>query len=99
MVTAGFAVTLVPVVDDNPVAGDHVYVEAPVAVNVVLDPIHIAAGGTVIIPLAFTVTIAVVVETQPAALVPVIVYVVVAAGVALTLVPVVALKPVDGDHV
>ncbi len=46
----------------------------------------------------FTVTVVVVVFTHPNALVPVIVYVVVPVGLAVTLVPVVALKPVAGDQ-
>jgi hypothetical protein len=46
-----------------------------------------------------TVSVAVVVFTQPAASVPVMVYVVVDAGLADTLEPVVALKPVAGDQV
>lgn len=87
-------------VADNPVEGLQVYVDAPLAVNVTAgDPIHIAADGTVTTGNGLTVTIEVVVLTQPAALVPVMVYVVVAVGLAVTLVPVVALKPVAGDHV
>ena len=36
--------------------------------------------------------------TQPAALVPVTVYTVFTVGLALTVAPVVALNPADGDH-
>lgn len=39
--TVGFAVTLLPVVVDNPVAGDQVSEPAPVAVNAVLSPLQI----------------------------------------------------------
>ena len=46
MVTVGDAVTVVPVVADNPVAGAHVYTSGaspvvPVAVSEVLPPMHI----------------------------------------------------------
>lgn len=98
VVAVGLAVTLEPVVALKPVAGDHVYVKAPDAVKVVLDPLQIVAGATVTSALAFTVMVDVVDETQPAALVPVMVYVVVEAGLAVTVVPVVALSPVAGDH-
>ena len=67
----GLAVTVAPVVADNPVAGDHVYVEAPLAVKVVLAPLQIEAGGHVIIGNGLTVTVTVVVPIQPKALVPV----------------------------
>jgi hypothetical protein len=74
VVAAGFAVTLVPVVADKPVAGDHVYVDAPLAVSVTAgEPAHLDAAGTVITGIGFTVTVVVVVPTQPAALVPVMV--------------------------
>ena len=86
-------------VADNPVAGDHVYVAAPPAVNIVDEPLHIVAGAHVITAVAFTFTVAVVVFTHPLTSVPVIVYVVVAAGFAVTVAPVVALNPVAGDHV
>jgi hypothetical protein len=48
-------------------------VAAPDAVNVVLDPLQMVAGGTVIVNELLTVTVAVVVDVQPAAEVPVIV--------------------------
>lgn len=38
----GFAFTLEPVVIFNPVDGDHEYVVAPLPVNVVEEPVHIA---------------------------------------------------------
>ena len=37
----GVAITEVPVVEDKPVAGDHIYVLAPVAVSVVDEPAQI----------------------------------------------------------
>jgi hypothetical protein len=86
-------------VADKPVPGDHVYVDAPVAVKTALDPTQMVAGGQVINGNGFTVTVAVVVLLQPAALVPVMVYVVVEPGFAVTLAPVVADKPVAGDQV
>jgi len=98
VVEAGLAVTVVPVVALNPVAGDQLYDDAPLAVNVVLPPGQMAAEGQVIVGKGLIVTVVVPVPTQPAALVPVIVYVVVAAGFAVTLVPVVALNPVAGDQ-
>ena len=98
MVTAGVAVTVVPVVADNPVPGDQAYVEAPLAVSGVLVPVQIVTDGQVIVGIAFTVTVVVPIPTQPNALVPVIVYVVVVVGLAVTVVPVVALNPVAGDH-
>jgi len=71
---------------------------APLAVKVAGDPAHMLGEFTVIVGFGFTVTVDVVVPVQPAAEVPVIVYVVVAAGLAVTLAPVVALKPVEGLH-
>jgi len=71
---------------------------APVAVNVAEAPEQMVALFTVTVGLGLTVTVAVAVEVQPAAEVPVIVYVVVAAGLAVTLEPVVADKPVAGDQ-
>ena len=100
VVEAGFAVTLEPVVADKPVAGLHVYVEAPLAVNTTPGaPAHLLAEGTEITGAGFTVTVTVVVPVQPLAAVPVIVYVVVEVGFADTLEPVVEDKPVAGDHV
>jgi hypothetical protein len=73
-------------------------VEAPLAVSVVLLPVHIegAEGLIVTTGKGLTVTVTVAVLVQPAALVPVTVYVVVAVGDAVTVVPVVELKPVEG---
>jgi hypothetical protein len=73
VVVVGFAVTDAPVVADKPVAGDQLYVDAPLAVSTVLDPLHIVAGGTLTTGIGFTVTVTVVVFVQPATLVPVIV--------------------------
>jgi hypothetical protein len=42
VVSDGAAVTVAPVVADRPVAGDHVYVAAPVAVSTIDKPAHIA---------------------------------------------------------
>jgi len=44
-VLAGFAVTEAPEAELSPVVGDHVYVSAPVAVNVVEPPAQIVALG------------------------------------------------------
>lgn len=100
VVEVGFAVTMAPVVADKPVAGLHVYVEAPDAVRETLPPIQIAGaeGVTVIVGFGFTVTVTVAVFTQPLALVPETVYVVVVVGPAVTVAPVVPDNPVDGLH-
>ena len=61
---------------------------------------HTGSGPAIVhVGFGLTVTVTVAVEVHPAALVPVIVYVVVDAGFAVTLAPVVALNPVAGDHV
>lgn len=68
------AVTLEPVVALKPVAGDHVYVDAPLAVNATAGALaHLVAGGTVMTGIGLTVTVAFVVPVHPAALVPVMV--------------------------
>ena len=61
-------------------------------------PAQIVAGETLITGGGFTVTVTCAVAVHPL-LVPVTVYVVVVAGVAVTDEPVVLLKPVGGDHV
>ena len=99
MVTVGQAFTLAPVVALRPVAGLHVYVEPPAAVKVAQFPEQMVALFTVIAGSGLTVTTAVAVRVQPAALVPVTVYDVVTVGHAFTVAPVVALKPVAGVHV
>jgi len=74
VVVVGLAVTDEPVVALKPVDGVHVYVVPPVAVKMVLLPLHIGAGvGTVIVGGGFTATATVVVLTQPLPSVPVIV--------------------------
>lgn len=45
VVTVGLAVTTLPVVALNPEDGDHAYVVAPLAVNVVEPPLHIVLPG------------------------------------------------------
>ena len=66
--------TVAPVVDDNPVAGLQLYVEAPPAVRDVLVPLQIVTEGeTVTVGLGFTVTVTVAVLVHPFASVPVIV--------------------------
>jgi hypothetical protein len=68
-VDEGLALTLDPVVALRPVAGLHVYVVAPLAVNVVLLPVHIdgEAALAVTAGLVFTV-ITCVVFPEPLAL-------------------------------
>ena len=96
----GLAVTDEPVVALKPVEGVQVYVVPPVAVKMVLLPLHIGAGvGAVIVGGGFTVTATVVVLTQPLPSVPIMVYVELIVGLAVTDEPVVALKPVDGVQV
>ena len=95
----GLAVTDEPVVALNPVEGVQVQVVPPVAVKMVLLPLHIGAGvGAVIVGRGFTATITVVVFIQIPS-VPVIVQVELIVGSAVTDEPVVLLKPVDGVHV
>jgi hypothetical protein len=95
----GLALTLVPVVALNPVAGVQVYVEAPPAVKLIDAPLHIAPLFTLIVGSGFTVTVDVVEAVHPFAAVPVTVYTVVMVFVAVTEAPVVALSPVTGDQV
>jgi len=83
----------------KPVAGLHVYVVPPPAVNTVLLPEHIdVEGETVTVGVGLTVIVTVFVPVHEP-VVPVTVYVVVDAGLALTVVPVVALRPVAGLQV
>ena len=97
VVTVGVAVTGVPVVALNPVAGLHTYVPAPLAVKFVDDPVHILTLPDVLtVGSGLTVTVTLAVFVQPLTSVPVTVYVVVTVGVAVTGVPVPALKPVAG---
>jgi uncharacterized membrane protein (DUF4010 family) len=100
VVAVGVAVTAAPVVADKPVAGDHMYVAAPVAVRAVDEPAHIPTlVPAVTTGNGLTETVVVDEPTHPKLLVPVTVYVVVADGVAVTLAPVVADRPVAGNHV
>ena len=74
--TVGLAVKVAPVVALNPVPGDQVYVFAPVAVKVVLLPVHIDTSGPAFTTgNGFTVTVTWSVLTHPLASVPVTVYV------------------------
>jgi hypothetical protein len=97
VVDEGLAVTLDPVVPLKPVAGVQLYVVPPPAVNVTPEPPPQMAGGelTVIVGPGVTVTVTAAVPEQPE-VVPVTVYVVVDVGFAVTLDPVVPLKPVEG---
>jgi hypothetical protein len=98
VVAGGLAVTDAPVVEDKPVAGDHEYVDAPLAVKVPEAPAQMVIGAALIAGNGLTVTVTVVVPVQPFAVVPVTVYVVVAVGFAVTVAPEVALNPVAGAH-
>jgi hypothetical protein len=69
----------------------------PDPVKAIVDPSQTAVGP-VIVGCALTVTVTVCVLVHPAAEVPVTVYVVVVAGLAVTVAPVVADNPVAGDH-
>ena len=73
MFVVGLAVTVAPVVDDKPVEGLQLYVEAPLAVSDVLLPLQIVVevGEMVTVGLAFTVTVTVAVFVHPFASVPV----------------------------
>jgi hypothetical protein len=81
------------------VVGDHEYVVAPEAVSDTELPMQMLAddGVTVIVGTLLTVIVRIAVTLHP--VVPVIVYVVVAVALHVTVAPVVALKPVDGNHV
>jgi hypothetical protein len=97
VVTIGVAMGDVQLVQDNPVAGVHVYVFAPDAVNVVELPAHIVLlvpGFTV--GLGLTVTVTMPVSIHPLALLPVTIYVVVVVGLAVGFAQLVHDKPVDG---
>ena len=63
--TVGLAVTLDPEVELNPVAGDQEYVEAPVAVKVVDDPIHTVPELTVTVGVGVTDTVVWAVPLHP----------------------------------
>ena len=97
----GLAVTVEPVLELNPFEGVQLYVLAPVAINVAVLPGHSCTdeGDTLTTGSGLTITGTIVVPVQPLTSVPLTVYVVVVVGFALTLEPLVALKPVDGDQV
>lgn len=70
VVTLGVAITVAPLAIDNPSAGLHAYVFAPLAVNVTLLPLQNAAGvGTLNTGLGFTVTVLETWRVHPFALV------------------------------
>src|SRR6185369_14750147 len=95
----GFAETLTPVVESKLVDGDQVYELAPLDVKVATPPSQIVALLTSTIGDWFTLTILVIVAVHPLKLVPVIVYVIVAVGLAETVDPVVEERFVAGDHI
>ena len=98
VVVVGFAVGLAQLVQDNPVAGDHVYVLAPVAASVVLLPMHmVLLGPALTVGTGFTATVIWSVLLHPPE-VPVTVYIVVVAGDATGLSQLVQDSPVAGDH-
>jgi hypothetical protein len=73
----------------------------PVAVKVVVPPIQATAGTLLTVTavgVGFTVIATVFVAVHPSALVPVTVYVLVDVGLAVTVSPVAADKPVAGDQ-
>jgi hypothetical protein len=73
-------------------------VEAPLADNVPGVPAQMVIGLESIVGIGFTVIVTVAVAVHPFTEVPVTVYVVVAAGLPVTVAPVVVLKPVAGAH-
>lgn len=92
-------VTVAPVLALRLVAGDQLYVLAPLAVIVVDDPRQrLVALLNVMVGNAFTVIERVAVLLHPLALVPVTVYITDTVGVVVIGVPVVAASPVDGDQ-
>jgi len=99
VVEVGFAVMLEPVVALRFVDGLQEYVDAPFAVSVTDCPTQTAAGvATDTTGSGFTVTVTCVEPVHPLKS-PTTVYVVVAFGLAVTEVPVVALSDVAGLHV
>ena len=99
VVDDGAAVTDEPVVLLKPVAGDQLYVLAPLDVSIVDNPAQNATGGEIFTTgIGLTVTVTCVVSEHPSEF-PITVYVVVELGLAETEEPVVLLKPIDGLHV
>jgi hypothetical protein len=100
VVEAGLAITVDPAVAFNPMPGDQLKFTAPPAVRVALCcPRQIVASLMLMVGLVTTVTLVDPEFTQPLLSVPVIVYCVVDAGLAVTLVPVEELKVPAGLHV
>ena len=98
MLEPGPAVTLVPVLLLSPVFGDQSKVAAPAAVRINVWPWQTAdAGDTNNVGMGLTVTVVTILFPQPP-LIPVIVYVVVADGLAVIIVPVLALNAIFGDQ-
>jgi hypothetical protein len=91
---------LAHVVQDRPVAGVQLKVVAPAACNCVLSPAQIAlfVAAAVTFGTLSTFTVICAVFEQPAAEVPVTVYVVVAVGDANGLAQLLQDSPVDGDQ-
>ena len=83
--------------EDKPDEGDQVKFEAPMAVKLTLSPEQIVGdkGVTEIPGTLVTVTVTFALDVQPAE-VPVTVYVVVLAGLAVTIAPLVAERPLAG---
>jgi hypothetical protein len=98
VVEVGLAVTGEPMVELNPVAGDHTYVVAPVAVSDVVDcPLQIETFGETVSMIPFTVTVTCADAVHPL-VVPITVYVVFVVGFAVTVEPVELLSDEDGDQ-
>ena len=98
MVVAGEAVTVAPVVADNPVEGLQEYDVAPLAVRLVEDPTQIGfPPETLIIRWGVTVMIVLMVSVQ-APLVAVTIYLVVEVGLATTVEPLLTERLVAGDQ-
>jgi hypothetical protein len=98
IVEDGLAITLAPVVEFRVVAGLHEYMFAPPAASTVDCPSQIVTDGeTVTTGSGLTVTVTCAVAVHPFRS-PVMVYVVVEDGLAVTLAPIVALNAVDGLH-
>lgn len=101
IVLPGFAVGFGQLVHVNPALGLQVYDVAPLAVNATLPPLQMVdvAGNTVIVGVGITVIVIFALSLQFEPDVPITVYVVVVAGLAVTEEPVVELKPVAGLQV
>jgi len=98
----GFAVTLAPFTADSPAEGDQEYTAPPPAVKTVDEPLQIATPVPELILIVgngFTATVTVAELVQPSVLLPVIVYVVVLTGFAVTLAAFVEDRPDAGAHI